>query len=70
MEQFRPIPEGENPVSKAEIYEWIIDEATRLDLPAIINMLAVVGRWDEQMQSLKDQGMLTGINETYDRGMA
>lgn len=48
-----------------QVSREILEEARRLDLTAIIQMISVVGDWDNQVQSLHDQGYLIGDNTSY-----
>lgn len=50
---------------REQVSREILEEARRLDLTAIIQMISVVGSWDEQMQSLHEQGYLIGDNTSY-----
>lgn len=59
-------PDDYNNRVRREIADFMLEEAKRLDLPAIISMLGVVGDWDNQVQDLYDQGYLTGDNKSYD----
>lgn len=54
---------------KEEMADWMLEEALRLDLPAIISMIGYIGQWDEQIQSLQEQGYLIGDNTTYDQNL-
>lgn len=55
---------------KEEMADWMLEEARRLDLTSIIQMLSVVGSWDEQVQSLQEQGYLIGDNTSYPQDLS
>lgn len=58
-----------NNQKREQLSREMLEEAQRLDLQAIIQMISVVGSWDKQMKSLQEQGYMTGDNTTYREDM-
>lgn len=54
---------------REEMADFMLEEARRLDIPAIISMIGYIGQWDEQIQALQEQGYLTGENTSYDQDL-
>lgn len=54
-----------NNQKREQLSREMLEEALRFDLPAIISMIGYIGQWDEQIQSLQEQGYLIGDNTSY-----